>query len=93
VFINLLVNAVQSIDAEGKITLSTGVDDREVWIRIEDTGCGTQFTVRLPIRHNPADPSKIVSAETGANFRLTGDWPDSLSGDSTRGACPRATAA
>jgi signal transduction histidine kinase len=77
VFINLLVNAVQSIDAEGKITLSTGVDDREVWIRIEDTGCGTQFIVRLPIRHNPAD----------------GDWPDSLSGDSTRGACPRATAA
>ena len=120
VFINLLVNAAHSIDAEGKITLSTGVEDHEVWIRIEDTGCGipaeslnkifdpffttkpvgegtglglsvsysivrkhgghiavtsevgrgTQFTVRLPIRHTHIDPLQIVPAETGANLPL-----------------------
>ncbi|HEY8624243.1 MAG TPA: ATP-binding protein, partial [Casimicrobiaceae bacterium] len=117
VFINLLVNAAQSIDAEGKITLSTGIEGREVWIRIEDTGCGireehlnrlfepffttkpvgqgtglglsvsysivrkhggqidvasevgrgTQFTVRLPIRHTPAEALTIVAAETVAD--------------------------
>jgi two-component system, NtrC family, sensor kinase len=104
VFINLLVNAGQAIGAEGKVTLSTGVEGSQVWIRVEDTGSGiseenlsrifdpffttkpvgegtglglsvsyaivlkhggqidvasevgrgTQFTVRLPIRHTPA---------------------------------------
>jgi signal transduction histidine kinase len=114
----LLVNAGQAIGAEGKITLSTGVEGSEVWIRVEDTGSGiseenltrvfdpffttkpvgegtglglsvsyaivgkhggridvvsevgrgTQFTVRLPIRHSPAEALKIVSPETVADF-------------------------
>jgi two-component system NtrC family sensor kinase len=112
VFLNLLVNAGQAIGADGKITLSTGVDRSEVWIRVEDTGCGiseenltrvfdpffttkpvgqgtglglsvsysivakhggqievaskvghgTQFTVRLPIRHTPAEALQTVVA-------------------------------
>ena len=110
VFLNLLVNAGQAITADGKITLSTGVESSEVWIRVEDTGCGiseenltrvfdpffttkpvgqgtglglsvsysivakhggkievasevgrgTQFTVRLPIRHTPAEALETV---------------------------------
>jgi len=40
VFINLLVNAGQAIDADGKITLATGVESSHVWISVEDTGCG-----------------------------------------------------
>ena len=40
VFLNLLVNASQAIDANGTITISSGIDGREVWFRFEDTGCG-----------------------------------------------------
>ena len=40
VFINLLLNAVQACDQQGKITLSSGVDDTSVWVGIGDTGCG-----------------------------------------------------
>jgi two-component system, NtrC family, sensor kinase len=118
VFMNLLVNAAQSIDADGKITLSTGVDGDEVWVCIADTGSGisekhlsrifdpffttkpvgqgtglglsvsysivrkhggqidvtselgqgTQFTVRLPIHHVPAEALQILAAGTGAEL-------------------------
>jgi two-component system NtrC family sensor kinase len=141
VFLNLLVNAGQAIGADGKITLSTGVEGSEVWIRVEDTGCGiseenltrvfdpffttkpvgqgtglglsvsysivskhggqidvasevgrgTQLTVRLPILHTPAEALQTLVPQTGAESRHTGDWPDSLSGDSAQGACPTAT--
>lgn len=40
VFLNLLVNAGQSIDGNGTITISTGADDAEAWVCIADTGCG-----------------------------------------------------
>jgi two-component system, NtrC family, sensor kinase len=124
VFMNLLVNAAQSIDTDGRITISTGVEGSEVWIRIEDTGrgiseehlnrifepffttkpvgegtglglsvsysivrkhggqidvtsesgCGTRFTVRLPIHHVPAEALQILAAGTGAE--LMGSSPN-----------------
>jgi signal transduction histidine kinase len=40
VFLNLLVNAGHAIDANGTITVSTGVDGQEAWVRVADTGCG-----------------------------------------------------
>ncbi|HEX7327310.1 MAG TPA: ATP-binding protein [Casimicrobiaceae bacterium] len=40
VFVNLLVNAGQSIESNGTITIATGTDDAEAWVRVEDTGCG-----------------------------------------------------
>ena len=40
VFLNLLVNAGQSIEGNGTITISTGFDDSEAWVAIADTGCG-----------------------------------------------------
>jgi signal transduction histidine kinase len=40
VFLNLLVNAGQAIDANGTITLTTGTRGAEAWIRIADTGSG-----------------------------------------------------
>ena len=40
VFLNLLVNAGQAIDANGTITLTTGTQGGEAWIRIADSGSG-----------------------------------------------------
>jgi len=40
VFLNLLVNAGHAIDANGTITISTGVEGQEAWVRVADTGCG-----------------------------------------------------
>ena len=40
VFLNLLVNAGQSIDGNGTITISTGLDEDEAWVAVADTGCG-----------------------------------------------------
>ena len=40
VFMNLLLNAAQAIEQRGVITLRTGFDPVEVWVEIEDSGCG-----------------------------------------------------
>ena len=40
VFLNLLVNAGHAIDANGAITVSTGMAGEEAWVRFADTGCG-----------------------------------------------------
>lgn len=40
VFMNLLVNASQSLVDKGRITLRTGFDDHQVWIAVQDTGKG-----------------------------------------------------
>jgi signal transduction histidine kinase len=41
VMVNLLVNAVQSMGEEGKLTISTGIDGEDcVKISFRDTGCG-----------------------------------------------------
>jgi signal transduction histidine kinase len=40
VFINLVRNALQAMPARGKMTLRTWVEDQEVKIAIQDTGCG-----------------------------------------------------
>jgi two-component system phosphate regulon sensor histidine kinase PhoR len=40
VFINLLSNAVKYTRAKGKVTISTGVNEQEVWFFVRDTGMG-----------------------------------------------------
>lgn len=40
VFLNLLINAVQSIDERGVIILRTDFDEHEVWVEVGDTGRG-----------------------------------------------------
>ncbi|MEO8672374.1 MAG: ATP-binding protein [Tahibacter sp.] len=42
VFHNLLINAVQSMEQRGTITLRTGVDGDSVWVQIADTGKGIE---------------------------------------------------
>lgn len=40
VLFNLLNNAKQAIEKEGKVTLSMNKEDDQLWITIQDTGCG-----------------------------------------------------
>ena len=40
VFISVLINASQSIENEGSISISTGKEGENVWIKISDTGIG-----------------------------------------------------
>jgi two-component system NtrC family sensor kinase len=40
VFMNLLVNASQALEAHGTITIRTGQDDTHVWVEVQDTGKG-----------------------------------------------------
>jgi signal transduction histidine kinase len=40
VFMNLLVNAAQSIETRGRITIRTGREDERVWVEVGDTGQG-----------------------------------------------------
>lgn len=37
---NILNNAVQSFSGRGRIVLRSGQNDREVWLEVEDNGCG-----------------------------------------------------
>ncbi|NIA14477.1 MAG: PAS domain S-box protein [Nitrospiraceae bacterium] len=40
VLLNILINAVQSIEAEGTVSLSATADARTVTVTVRDTGCG-----------------------------------------------------
>ncbi len=40
VFLNILINAAQAIAEKGTITLSSYEDEKNVYIKISDTGCG-----------------------------------------------------
>ena len=40
VLVNLIKNAMEAIEGEGKITLATGVTDGQIWFSVQDTGKG-----------------------------------------------------
>jgi len=70
VFLNLIVNAGQAIDASGTITISTGASLSETWIRFEDTGCG------IPKEHlhrifEPFFTTKPVGQGTGLGLSVS----------------------
>jgi len=70
VFLNLIVNAGQAIEANGTITISTGASASEVWIRFEDTGCG------IPKEHlhrifEPFFTTKPVGQGTGLGLSVS----------------------
>jgi two-component system NtrC family sensor kinase len=70
VFLNLIVNAGQAIEASGKITITTGSSQGEVWIRFEDTGCG------IPKEHlnrifEPFYTTKPVGQGTGLGLSVS----------------------
>jgi signal transduction histidine kinase len=70
VFMNLLMNAVQSIEAHGQITIRTGQDDENVWVEVEDTGKGIN-PEHLGRIFDPFFTTKPVGSGTGLGLSLS----------------------
>ncbi|CAG1009172.1 two-component system, NtrC family, sensor kinase [Burkholderiales bacterium] len=70
VFLNLLVNAGQAIEANGTITVSTGTAADEVWVRVEDTGRGIE-PENLHRIFEPFYTTKPVGQGTGLGLSVS----------------------
>jgi signal transduction histidine kinase len=72
VFLNLVVNAAQSIEGRGTITISTGIgiSDDSVWIRIADTGKGIE-PAHLTRIFEPFFTTKPVGIGTGLGLSVS----------------------
>ena len=69
VFMNLLVNAAQAIEAHGTITVRTGFDEKSVWVEVEDTGKGIK-PEHLHKIFEPFFTTKPVGQGTGLGLSL-----------------------
>jgi two-component system, NtrC family, sensor kinase len=67
---NLLVNAAQAIIDRGTITIACGTREDEVWIEIEDTGCGMAPDVARRI-FDPFFTTKPVGQGTGLGLSVS----------------------
>ena len=70
VFMNLLINAGQSIPEHGQITVRTGTKEQEVWIDIIDTGTGIESSILNRI-FDPFFTTKPVGKGTGLGLSLS----------------------
>lgn len=70
VFMNLLMNAAQAIEAHGRITVRTGVDGDDVWVEVEDTGNGIK-PEHLDRVFDPFFTTKPVGSGTGLGLSLS----------------------
>ena len=70
VLLNLLVNAAQSIEGHGTITLSTGCDAGIAWIRVADTGRGIE-PAHLKRIFEPFFTTKPVGIGTGLGLSVS----------------------
>lgn len=46
VFMNILINACQSIEKTGMITITTGFENNRLIVKIKDTGCGIDDSIK-----------------------------------------------
>ncbi len=70
VFLNLIVNAAQSIESTGTITISSGRGDGEAWVCVEDTGCGIR-PEHLPKLFDPFFTTKPAGMGTGLGLSIS----------------------
>jgi PAS domain S-box-containing protein len=70
VFMNLLTNAIQSIEGEGTITLATSHKEAEVQVEVTDTGKGMSSEVQKRI-FEPFFTTKAVGEGTGMGLSIS----------------------
>ena len=70
VFMNLLVNAAQAIEARGKITLRTGQEGERIWVEVSDTGKGIP-PENMPRLFDPFFTTKPVGKGTGLGLSVS----------------------
>jgi len=69
VFMNILVNAAQAIEENGKITIATSNEDKHVVVKISDTGCGIA-PENLPKVFDPFFTTKEIGKGTGLGMNI-----------------------
>ncbi len=88
VLMNLLVNAAQAMVERGCITVRTGLNDRQVWVEVEDTGTGIEPDKLVRI-FDPFYTTKPVGKGTGLGLsiasRIVGQHHGSLTVQSVVG--------
>jgi len=72
VFLNLVMNALQSIDETGTVRLETDCTDAEVIARVVDNGCGIEPDMLDQI-WNPFFTTKVVGKGQGLGLAVTYD--------------------
>lgn len=72
VFVNLLLNAAQALDAQGEIDVSTGFTADDVWVDITDNGKGMPPDVQKRI-FEPFFTTKPVGKGTGLGLSIAFD--------------------
>ena len=82
VFMNLLMNAVHSIEGEGKIFITTVADNNNFKISIRDTGCGMEEKVKEKI-FKTGFTTKKVGIGTGLGLMISKDIVEKHSGSIT----------
>ena len=87
VFMNLLVNACQSIETKGKITITTIDDTKNLIIKIKDTGCGIKETDKEKI-FQAGYTSKGVGVGTGLGLAITKKIIEKHNGEITFNSVP-----
>jgi len=70
VFMNLLVNAAQAIEVQGKVTIRTGHEGDSIWIAVSDTGKGIP-SENLSRLFEPFFTTKPVGQGTGLGLSVS----------------------
>jgi signal transduction histidine kinase len=70
VLVNLLINAIHATDGRGRVQLSTWQHAGDVWICIEDDGCGIAHDV-IPRVFDPFFTTKPVGHGTGLGLAIS----------------------
>jgi signal transduction histidine kinase len=69
-FMNVLMNAVQSIDEKGQITIKTYSEGNKVLVKISDNGCGIP-TENIAKIFNPGFTTRGVGVGTGLGLSIS----------------------